>query len=382
MPFEKAPPLSLYIHIPWCIKKCPYCDFNSHVSNSELPEKTYIQTLIEDLENHLPEIWGRPIVSIFIGGGTPSLFHAEFIDSLLMQIAARSPYLHPNIEITMEANPGTFEQQRFKDFKLAGINRLSLGIQSFQDEKLKTLGRIHSSAESRHAITGAQLAGFERINVDLMHGLPKQSANDALFDLQTAIDFNTAHISWYQLTLEPNTVFGKYPPPLPQDETLWNIQEQGQALLSKNGFQQYEISAYCKDDQISFHNMNYWQFGDYLGLGAGAHSKITDVNSQTISRFQKKRIPKDYLNDCSAIKRIPIKTTELALEFMMNALRLKDGIAIETFLARTGLDLTALLPALSQAYKKDLMLESSTHLQATTTGQMFLNDLLQLFMTV
>jgi len=375
-------PLTLYIHIPWCIRKCPYCDFNSYQKNGELPERLYIENLIEDLKKDLPLIQDRKLHSIFIGGGTPSLFSAKSLDTLLSETQKLIDFETSDIEITLEANPGTFEQQRFSDYRKTGINRLSIGIQSFQDAPLKALGRIHNQQESLAAATGARKAGFENFNLDLMHGLPNQSIDDAMADLNLAIEQAPTHLSWYQLTLEPNTIFAKYPPKLPEEEALWDIQQQGEKLLAKNGFKQYEVSAYCRDQHVSEHNLNYWQFGDYLGIGAGAHSKITDASTQTIQRYHKTRNPVDYMNpDKSYLAGSRILTTsELPLEFLMNALRLKGGVPSTLFKERTGLDSSVIQHKRSIGIKKGLLLDSDMQLCTTEKGFNFLNDCLSIFM--
>ena len=291
---HQAPPLSLYIHLPWCIKKCPYCDFNSHeVPISGFDEKSYIDALINDLEVELHRMWGRTINSIFIGGGTPSLFLPESLDRLLSSIRARLN-LNSNIEITLEANPGAVDAEKFLEYRAVGINRLSLGIQSFDNKSLALLGRIHNSNEARKAIELSKQSGFENFNLDLMFGLPNQTVDNALADLKQAVEQLPTHISWYQLTIEPNTIFSSNPPRLPNDDLIWSIQEQGQIFLQDNNFRQYEISAYARDNRVSIHNINYWQFGDYLGIGAGAHSKITNIAQGQIERFTRHKIQKRY----------------------------------------------------------------------------------------
>ncbi|PIQ43634.1 MAG: YggW family oxidoreductase [Gammaproteobacteria bacterium CG11_big_fil_rev_8_21_14_0_20_46_22] len=372
------PPLSLYIHIPWCIRKCPYCDFNSHQVRGELDETHYIDTLLKDFDQHLPEIENRKLHSVFIGGGTPSLFKPESFARLFDGLAQRVSFENPNSEITLEANPGTFEQARFQGYREAGINRLSIGVQSFQNDKLKRLGRIHEGDEARRAIDGAINAGFQHLNIDLMHGLPEQSIDDALFDLNTACAFGTDHLSWYQLTLEPNTVFAKFPPTLPDDDHLWAIQTEGLALLNSEGFERYEISAYTRGNNPSQHNLNYWEFGDYIGIGAGAHGKLT--TEAGIFRHQKKRSPKDYLADQTAINVTQIDESERPVEFMMNALRLSDGVLLSTFTERTGLALDALEPALSHAQNQGWLIIKDGKLRCTELGQRFLNECLVGFM--
>lgn len=377
------PPLSLYIHIPWCVRKCPYCDFNSHARQDGLPEQDYIQALSEDLQAELGRLHNpRPLHSIFIGGGTPSLFSAEAIGQILAEVD-RQWGIARDTEVTLEANPGTFEQQRFEGFRQAGVNRLSLGIQSFNDTHLHALGRIHSA---NNALTAAHCARriFDKLNLDLMHGLPGQLTSEALADLQQAIDLSPDHLSWYQLTLEPNTEFHARPPALPVDEALWNIQEQGQLLLDQAGFRQYEISAYAKNAHVSQHNLNYWQFGDYLGIGAGAHGKTSqwsDNNTLRFERHHKLRQPKAYLQalDKTAGREL-IPTDELSFEFMLNALRLSEGVPGELFSARTGLPLSAITPQLTQARELGLLENDTQALRPTRQGRLFLNDLLGLFL--
>jgi len=368
------PPLSVYVHIPWCVRKCPYCDFNSHAAGQKLPETEYLQALGRDLESELIWVQGRKIHSLFFGGGTPSLFSAQAIAAII-DLLEKNIGFEADAEITLEANPGTAEQQKFKDYRLAGVNRLSLGVQSFQAQYLQALGRIHSGAEAIGAIEWAIKAGFEHLNIDLMHGLPGQSLQDALADLASARYFPIDHLSWYQLTIEPNTVFYSLPPTLPEDDVLWEIQEQGQALLAEMGFSPYEVSAYAKPGGKSQHNLNYWQFGDYLGIGAGAHGKVTDSNENTIWRRWKTRQPDHYLNVISALAGSePIDTSELLLEFAMNALRLVDGVPIDLCLARTGLELP--LVALQPLVSRGLLQSTHSRFAATAIGFRFLNNLL------
>ncbi|MGI0118830.1 radical SAM family heme chaperone HemW [Zooshikella sp. RANM57] len=377
----KLPPLSLYIHIPWCIKKCPYCDFNSHTAQDSLPEREYCQALIDDLTADLHLVQGRSLQSIFIGGGTPSLFSAKSFNYLLKEIQQKIPFAD-DIEITLEANPGTFEQAKFSGYYQIGINRLSIGVQSFQSQQLQRLGRIHNSQEALRAIDMAKKAGFHNINIDLMFGLPKQSIDDALFDLNQAISFSPMHISWYQLTIEPNTVFFSKPPKLPDDDSLFAIQQAGQKLLHKAGFQQYEISAYAKEKHSSKHNMNYWEFGDYLGIGAGAHGKITLPDKDKIYRFWKTRMPKDYLDlskNYLAGHR-DILPEDRPLEFLMNTLRLNNGVPSHYFLDRTGESLQSIYNQLDSAQKQSLLMPFSNQLQATPKGLLYLNTLLENFM--
>ncbi len=378
---SSLPPLSLYIHIPWCVRKCPYCDFNSHAQKEDLPEDEYINALIRDLTEQLPLVWGRRLQSIFIGGGTPSLFSAQSMDRLLSQLRALIPFEF-DIEITLEANPGTAEANKFKGFREAGINRLSIGVQSFNDNQLKQLGRIHSAQEAFNAIAMAQQAGFEKINIDLMHGLPQQNVTDAQTDLVKAINTGVSHLSWYQLTLEPNTLFYQRPPKLPEDEILIDIQDMGDDVLQQAGFSQYEVSAFAKSSKVqSRHNLNYWMFGDYLAIGAGAHGKLTLPADNKIIRFSKYRSPKDYLDTTKPFEqtRRDIAYNELPLEFMMNALRLVDGIPENYFFERTGLALQVIEPQIKVAEERELIDRSKGWLKATPLGHRFLNDLLDYF---
>lgn len=377
----QLPPLSLYIHIPWCVRKCPYCDFNSHAATPELPEQAYVDALLADLDQELPAVHGRPISSIFFGGGTPSLFSAQALGRLLAGVEQRIPFA-PDIEITLEANPGTFEQEKFKAYRQLGINRLSIGVQSFQQAKLEALGRIHNGDEAVRAAGMARAAGFDNFNLDLMHGLPDQSLDDALGDLRQAIDLGPTHLSWYQLTLEPNTVFWSQPPELPEDDILWDIQEAGQTLMAEHGFAQYEVSAYAQPGRAARHNLNYWSFGDFIGIGAGAHGKLSHPDGR-ILRTWKTRLPKDYLNPAKPFKAgeklLPVE--ELPFEFLMNALRLTQGVDAELFILRTGLPLEQLAAARREAEQRGLLQVEADRLVATPRGQLFLNDLLQYFLT-
>lgn len=376
----RLPPLSLYIHIPWCILKCPYCDFNSHESHDGIPEEQYIQTLLDDLKSDIKWVQGRKIHSVFIGGGTPSLLSAQSYHALFNELNTLLDF-EDHCEITMEANPGTFEAQKFSDYRSAGINRLSIGIQSFYPEHLTVLGRVHDRDQALRAITTAKEAGFKRINLDLMHGLPNQTVEQALDDINTAINFGVSHISWYQLTLEPNTEFHARPPKLPQDETLWDIQEAGQALLTQHGFLNYEISAYAKDGHSARHNINYWQFGDYIGIGAGAHGKITHPKADEIIRTQKWRTPKRYLSAINSYcqQTHTIAKDELAFEAMMNGLRLQEGLPVSYFIERTGMALSEIQTSIDTAKSKGL-LEVNSHIVATPKGRLYLNELLELFL--
>lgn len=374
----ELPPLSLYVHIPWCVKKCPYCDFNSHALSDGIPEEAYVDALLEDFDSEVSSLQGRALHTIFFGGGTPSLMSAKGFDRFLSELEKRIRF-SPGIEITMEANPGTYEHDRFKDYRKAGINRLSLGVQSFQDEKLKVLGRIHSSEEARKAIESLRGMGFDNFNIDLMHGLPGQSIQDGLSDLEKAIALEPTHISWYQLTIEPNTVFYSKTPILPEDDTLWSIQEEGWDLLAEAGYQQYEISAYCRPGKQAKHNLNYWQFGDYIGIGAGAHGKITQREMGRIYRNWKTRMPSDYLamdKPFESGSRI-LGRDDLPIEFMMNVLRLNQGVAHSLFQQRTGMALSDIDVQCQLAIEKGLL--EQDRLQPTKQGRLFLNDLLALF---
>ncbi|MEF1204760.1 radical SAM family heme chaperone HemW [Photobacterium damselae] len=377
------PPLSLYVHIPWCVQKCPYCDFNSHALKAEIPELDYIDALLDDLSTDLLayhlEHGERKLHSIFIGGGTPSLISPEEIARLLQGIEARIPF-SDDIEITMEANPGTVEAGRFQAYQQAGVNRISIGIQSFQDEKLKRLGRIHGAQE---AITAAKLAaeaGLNSFNIDLMHGLPDQSINDALADLAQAIGLSPPHLSWYQLTIEPNTLFYSQPPTLPDDDDLWDIFEQGHKMLTDAGYVQYEISGYSKPGKQCQHNLNYWRFGDYLGIGCGSHGKIS-FDDGRIVRTVKVKHPRGYLNPEKAYldQETVVANDERPFEFFMNRFRLLEACPKQDFVARTGLPLTHIQGAIDWALAQNYLTESDTHWQITKHGKLFLNDLLAAF---
>ncbi|WP_339898110.1 radical SAM family heme chaperone HemW [uncultured Gilvimarinus sp.] len=377
------PPLSLYIHIPWCVRKCPYCDFNSHQSESDVPEQEYVEALRQDLNADAELAQGRKISSIFFGGGTPSLFSAQAIGQILDH-AERTLGFSDDIEITLEANPGTFEQDKFRGFRAAGVNRLSIGIQSFADEQLAALGRIHDSKAALKAVDTARRAGFDNLNLDLMHGLPGQSLAAAMADLDTALSFTPEHLSWYQLTIEPNTVFYNKPPTLPIEDTLADIQDAGHERLIKAGFNRYEVSAYARGPQ-SRHNLNYWQFGDYLGIGAGAHGKITQPEQKLIFRQWKTRQPERYLAaphsparlaNPYAAGREELTAAMLPLEFLLNALRLNNGCPSDYFSRRTGLNLSALEPQWQQLHERGLVTPSQQRIAASELGQRFLNDVL------
>ncbi|CAM4327077.1 hypothetical protein F901_01487 [Acinetobacter dispersus] len=375
-------PLSLYIHMPWCVRKCPYCDFNSHaVPDGQLSmdlEQQYLEALVADFETQVEMAQGRSIHSVFIGGGTPSLISAQGYQWLFDQLKARLDF-EDDCEITLEANPGTVEHDPFADYLAVGINRLSLGVQSFDPEHLQRLGRIHSANNALDAIQQARQAGFERVNVDLMHGLPQQTQEQALTDLKLAVEHGATHISWYQLTIEPNTVFFRTQPVLPQDEVLEHIQEKGEAYLKANGYVNYEVSAWRKE-KPSTHNLNYWQFGDYLAIGAGAHGKVTRPDG--VYRFQKTRLPKDYLAKVPAehVQMKRIEAEELPFEFMMNALRLNEGVAPEFYAQRTGLELDELNQKLMQLREKKLLIADSQRIACTEQGHIFLNSVLEAFL--
>jgi putative oxygen-independent coproporphyrinogen III oxidase len=374
------PPLSLYIHLPWCLKKCPYCDFNSHEHGKDIPEAQYLSALERDLELALPSIWGRPIQTIFIGGGTPSLFSSQAIDQLLTMVRARVK-LAPDAEITMEANPGTFEAEKFAAYRVAGVNRLSIGVQSFNNQHLKALGRIHDATQ---ALSAAALVArvYATWNIDLMYGLPGQTIDQALADLGQAIACQAPHISLYNLTLEPNTYFATHPPELPDDDSIAVMQEQLQAVLVAAGYQRYEVSAWCKPGHQSRHNKNYWEFGDYLGIGAGAHSKIS--SAADIRRQIRIRTPMSYMEQALSGNPMSqdqaVSSNELPFEFMLNALRLIDGVDNGLFEDRTGLSILAVQSALNQALGKKLLEPMPNRLRATPQGMLFLNELQALFL--
>ena len=374
------PPLSLYIHIPWCVRKCPYCDFNSHESKGEIPERRYIDALISDLDHTLPNIWGRRLTTVFFGGGTPSLFSAAGIDEILAAVRARVP-LASDAEITMEANPGTFEAEKFKGFRDAGVNRLSIGIQSFNAAHLKALGRIHDADEARRAVAIAQ-ANFDNINLDLMYALPEQTLNDCAADIEVALAFGVNHLSIYHLTLEPNTLFHRFPPPLPDDDLAADMQSMIDARLDAAGYTHYETSAYAKPGMESKHNLNYWRFGDYIGIGAGAHGKISFPDRITReSRFKQPKAFMEHAAVGGAAEEIKtIAPRELPFEFMLNALRLSEGFPLTMFVERTGLPLTAITATLDRAEAKGLITRDHVRAKPTELGRRFLNDLLEMFL--
>lgn len=373
----RLPPLSLYVHLPWCTRKCPYCDFNSHQSAEELPFEAYVDALRDDLALDLPWVQGRECQTIFIGGGTPSLFPGAAIRRLLAGVRERLP-LATDAEITLEANPGSAEAARFAAYREAGVNRLSIGVQSFDDRRLAALGRIHDSAAAREAVVAARAAGFTNINLDLMHGLPGQDADAAAQDLATAIAQGVPHLSWYQLTIEPNTVFHSRPPVLPVEDELAGIQQQGEEQLAQAGYAQYEVSAFARPGHRCRHNLNYWGFGDYLGIGAGAHGKITLPGEGRVVRSRRSRVPKDYLVAEAVARRdvSAVEAEELPLEFLMNALRLCEGVLAEDVEARTGVALASLDVALSALRAKGLLVADAKRLCTTPTGFRFLDSVL------
>jgi putative oxygen-independent coproporphyrinogen III oxidase len=382
------PPLSLYIHIPWCMKKCPYCDFNSHETpgrNGDVPEAEYAAALIRDLEAALPQIWGRKVVTVFFGGGTPSLFRASSIDAILTAVRALLPLEH-FAEVTLEANPGTFEAGKFADFRAAGINRLSIGIQSFNPRHLQSLGRIHDGVEAHRAIEIAQ-KNFDNINLDLMYALPHQTMEEARNDIEAAIAYGVSHISAYHLTLEPNTLFHRYPPLLPDDDLSADMQLMIEQTLAQRGYDHYETSAFARSGRESRHNMNYWMFGDYLGIGAGAHSKISFADR--IVRQMRYKQPRDYLartlpglaaSDSPIMEQHQVARNDRGFEFMMNALRLTGGFATEIFMERTGLPIDSMQQQLDEAERRQLITQDNRRIVPTLIGRRFLNDLLQIFL--
>ena len=377
----ELPPLSLYIHIPWCVKKCPYCDFNSHEAPAGFPEQDYVELLCRDFDRDYAHCHDRPLQSIFIGGGTPSLFSAAAFEKILQHIRATAG-LGTDVEITLEANPGTAEADKFADYFSAGINRLSIGVQSFDDTQLEKLGRIHSSDECRRAIEFARDAGFENFNLDLMHGLPGQTVEDAIEDLQIALDFNPLHISWYQLTIEPNTVFYARPPTLPDEPVLSELEDVGLALLADGGYQRYEVSAFSKENCHSLHNLNYWEFGDYIGIGAGAHGKISLPESNSIVRTQKHRQPNHYLGNSldADLKRTEVVLDERPIEFLLNALRSRRGFSEAMFQSRTGLPFSVIGKKVEYLIANELLEYRDGRLAASDKGYRLLNSLLQEFL--
>lgn len=382
--FTSLPPLSLYIHVPWCVKKCPYCDFNSHNSPDNIPEQAYVDALIRDLEQEVPLIWGRSVQTIFIGGGTPSLLSAEAYDRLFSAIRALLP-LHHNAEITLEANPGTVEAGRFQDYHAVGINRLSIGIQSFDNQALKALGRIHDSSQAIKAVEAARKAGYDNFNLDLMFGLPGQDHDKARRDVETAIALEPTHISYYQLTIEPNTLFYARPPSLPEDDPIFDWQLANQDRLAQAGYQQYETSAYARAGRQCRHNINYWQFGDYIGIGAGAHGKISSASPQQIERRVKQKQPQAYLDTAGSeaclLEQIRVDASEVGFEFMLNAMRLTDGVPTPLFQQHTGVPISSVKKPLQRAEELGLLEHTIERLRPTQKGQLYLNSLIELFLT-
>jgi len=378
--FTALPPLALYVHIPWCVRKCPYCDFNSHEARGEAPEAAYVDALLADLEFALPAVWGRKVTTVFIGGGTPSLFSAAAIDRLLAGVRARLP-LVPDAEITMEANPGTFERERFSAYRDAGINRLSLGIQSFDDRHLAALGRIHDSGEARAAAEAA-IAIFGNVNLDLMYALPRQSPDEARRDATIATALAPAHLSAYHLTLEPNTLFHRYPPPIPDDDAAAAIEEAVHATIVEAGYEQYETSAFARAGRQCRHNRNYWEFGDYLGIGAGAHSKLS-LRDRVFRQMRWKQ-PKQYLDEVAKGAPVQDESTvtrrDIGFEFMLNALRLVDGVPSTSFAERTGYPLAIVEREIAEAVRRGLLDADPTTIRPTPLGRRFLNDLQALFL--
>ncbi len=379
-----APPLALYIHIPWCLQKCPYCDFNSHAKAASLGESDYIKALLHDLDSQLPMVADRELISIFIGGGTPSLFSGDSIAWLLDGIRSRLTCV-PDIEVTIEANPGAVDQEHFKVYGQAGVNRISIGVQSFVPEQLRALGRIHGPDEAIAAVSAAREAGIDNLNLDIMHGLPGQTQELAHQDMATAISLEPEHISYYQLTIEPNTQFHTSPPVLPGDDQLWEIETMGHELLEVVGYRKYEVSAFAKDGYECRHNRNYWEFGDYLGIGAGAHGKISDFSRKQVRRTRRPKSPEAYLkiagfSDSSSNNKY-LTDHDLALEFMLNALRLEQGFSPRLFEQRTGLSLISIQKELNQAEARGLLVVSDDLISPTMIGKRFLNELLDIFMT-
>ncbi|MBE2894511.1 radical SAM family heme chaperone HemW [Spirabiliibacterium falconis] len=372
------PPLSLYVHIPWCVQKCPYCDFNSHAQRGIIPERDYITHLLHDLTADLVYVQNRTLHSIFIGGGTPSLFSADGIAHLIAGIREKIPFT-PNIEITLEANPGTAEADRFKGYVQAGVTRLSMGIQSFSDEKLQHLGRIHNGDEAKAAVAMAKSSGLHSFNLDLMHGLPNQTPEQALQDLHQAVALAPPHLSWYQLTIEPNTLFASRPPTLPDDDALWAIFEQGNQLLAAHGYQQYETSAYARPHFQCQHNLNYWRFGDYLAIGCGAHGKVSFPNGE-IMRYSKTKHPKGYMQGHYRYHQRAVMPTDRTFEFFMNRFRLFEPCPKAEFEQFTGIALDEITSIMCEAERQGFITSSPTHWQLTRHGTLFLNELLQLFL--
>jgi len=380
MKLSRLPPLSLYVHLPWCIRKCPYCDFNSHEQRGDLPEAEYVDALVADLEASLPDVWGRSLHTMFIGGGTPSLFAPGSIDRLVTAVRTRMK-VDPDTEITMEANPGTFEVERFRGFRAAGVNRLSIGVQSFDDAKLAAVGRVHGADEARRALDAA-LGIFPRVNADLMYALPGQTLGEAVADVREAVSRGAGHVSAYHLTLEPDTHFARFPPKLPADDEAADMQDAIEAELAAAGFEHYETSAFARPGQRAGHNLNYWTFGDYLGLGAGAHGKVSFRDR--ITRTERARKPATYIRealagDANRAVRV-VAEEELPFEFMLNALRLVEGFPAALFQERTGLALHTLDRELGEAQAAGFIERDAQHIRPTRRGERFLNDLTAMFL--
>lgn len=376
--FNVLPPLSLYIHLPWCESKCLYCDFNSHPLRGELPESAYLDALLNDLESHLPDVWSRSVTSVFIGGGTPSLFSARGVHRLISGIRARLPCA-PGMEITLEANPGSTDVKKFAAFRDAGVNRLSIGIQSFHTQQLKRLGRIHDRTQALAAAQAAHTAGFDNVNLDLMFGLPDQTVRQTVCDIEAALDTQPTHISCYQLTLEPNTWFHRHPPTLPTDDETWEMHNTTQSQLVSAGYGRYEVSAYAKDDRQCRHNLNYWQFGDYIGIGAGAHSKISF--SDRVIRSIKTKHPNSYMKyaptNARLTKSYELTAQDLCFEFLMNALRLTHGFSPLLFQQRTGQSLAVVRKAFADLQQDGLLQVDHDQVKATERGYRYLDEMLQ-----
>ena len=378
------PPLSLYVHLPWCVRKCPYCDFNSHQGKGELPFEAYIDALVRDLDQDLPLVWGRVVNSVFFGGGTPSLFPPEAIDRFLQAASARLRFA-PNLEVTLETNPGTAEHGRFDRYHAAGVNRISFGIQTFDDAALQRLGRIHDSGEAERAVKLAQDAGYDNFNIDLMYALPEQTLAQAEHDLERAFALQPTHLSHYQLTLEPNTVFFARPPQgIPDDDAAWDMQEHCQRLLAEAGYAQYEVSAYARPGRQSQHNLNYWRFGDYLGIGAGAHGKISSGAAQHVQRRWKHKHPQTFMDTAGSAASIGgdevIDATRLPFEYMLNLLRLHEGFSLKDFESRTGLERARIAAPVQAAVAKGWMTVDGDRVQPTELGRRFTNDVVELFL--
>ena len=380
--FDSLPPLSLYLHLPWCVRKCPYCDFNSYEARGALPDRDYVEALLRDLRAEAPLAQGRVVDTVFLGGGTPSLFSGEAIGMLLAGVRAEIG-LAADVEITLEANPGAVDAARFAAFRAAGVDRLSIGVQSFREAKLRALGRVHGAAEARTAVATARAAGFDNLNLDLMYGLPDDDVDGGLADLEEALRLKPEHLSWYQLTLEPNTAFERRPPPLPADDAIAELEVRGRVLLAAEGFGRYEISAYAREDFRCRHNLNYWRFGDYLGLGAGAHGKITLVDDQELERRVKARNPRTYAlsaGAAAATTRERVAAPEqAALEFLLNALRLPDGVGVGVFEARAGQPVAMIAAGRAAAVERGWLVDDAVVLRATPAGLERLNRLLELF---